>query len=100
MYYQSPVVSVVIPMYNVEKFIARALDSVLAQTYEHYEVICVDDGGTDNTLDIVNSKTQYRIHRFQRKYFSRLKYIYMLAFLQTCHTVFFNQLYLFFTLSM
>ncbi|MBE1298591.1 MAG: glycosyltransferase [Alteromonadaceae bacterium] len=61
MCYQSPVVSVVIPMYNVVKFIARALDSVLAQTYEHYEVICVDDGGTDNTLDIVNSYEDTRI---------------------------------------
>ena len=46
----NPIVSVVVPMYNVEKYITQCLKSILAQTYSNFEVICVDDGCTDNTL--------------------------------------------------
>ena len=45
--------SVVMPTYNGEKFIAAALDSVLQQHDEEIELIIVDDGSTDRTLDIV-----------------------------------------------
>ena len=50
-----PVVSIVIPMYNVEKYIRDCLDSILAQTFTDYEVIAVDDCSTDNTCAIVES---------------------------------------------
>ena len=40
----SETLSVVVPVYNVEKYLSRALDSILQQTYPVYEVICVDDG--------------------------------------------------------
>ncbi|HXF99752.1 MAG TPA: glycosyltransferase family A protein, partial [Bacteroidota bacterium] len=49
----SPLVSVVIPAYNAEKYIRRTLESALAQTYEPFEVIVVDDGSTDATAEIV-----------------------------------------------
>ncbi len=44
-----PLLSVIIPVYNVEEFLAEALDSVLAQTYTNLEIIVVDDGATDSS---------------------------------------------------
>ena len=48
-------VSVVIPIYNVEEFLNECLDSIVYQTLEDIEIICVNDGSTDNSLDILNS---------------------------------------------
>lgn len=48
-------VSVVIPLYNDEKYISKAIESVLNQTYSDYEIIVVNDGSTDNGMEIVNS---------------------------------------------
>jgi len=50
-----PRVSVVIPTYESEKTLARAIDSVLAQTYRDFETIVVDDGSTDGTDEVLNS---------------------------------------------
>lgn len=48
-----PLVSVVIPAYNAERFISRTLESVLAQSYSHLEVLVINDGSTDCTATIV-----------------------------------------------
>ena len=54
----SPLVSVVIPAYNAERFLAKTLQSVLAQTYRHLEVLVVDDGSQDATPAIVTQMAQ------------------------------------------
>lgn len=47
-------ISVIIPVYNAEKYLAETLDSVLNQTFTDFEVIAVNDGSTDNSLNILN----------------------------------------------
>ncbi len=54
-------VSVVIPVYNRENTINRAIDSALSQTYSNVEVIVVDDGSTDKTVSIVKEYDDCRI---------------------------------------
>lgn len=48
------IISIGIPFYNAEKYLENAICSVLAQTYEHWELILVDDGSSDNSLVIAN----------------------------------------------
>ncbi|MBT6982542.1 MAG: glycosyltransferase, partial [Candidatus Marinimicrobia bacterium] len=49
-------ISVVIPTYNRKHTLSRALDSVLAQSYQPFEIIVIDDGSTDGTFDLIKSK--------------------------------------------
>lgn len=48
-------ISVVIPVYNTEKYLSRCLDSVLRQTFRDLEILCVDDGSTDETPELLRS---------------------------------------------
>jgi len=50
---QTPLVSVIIPVYNRESLVGETLDSVIAQTYQNWECIVVDDGSTDRTREVV-----------------------------------------------
>ena len=59
-----PTISVILPTYNRAKFIARAINSILNQTYTDYEIIVVDDGSVDNTKEIL------------KPYMGKIEYIY------------------------
>ncbi|MDO4707928.1 MAG: glycosyltransferase family 2 protein [Porphyromonadaceae bacterium] len=49
---ENGLISVIVPVYNVEKFLPRCLDSIINQTYPHLEIILVDDGSIDSSGDI------------------------------------------------
>jgi glycosyltransferase involved in cell wall biosynthesis len=59
-----PLVSVIMPAYNAQKFITEAVQSVLNQTYRNFELVVVDDGSTDGTKNIVFSFKDERIKYF------------------------------------
>ena len=59
-------ISVVIPLYNKEKQIAKTLQAVLDQTYKNYEIIIVNDGSTDGSVSIVKSFSDSRIQLINR----------------------------------
>ena len=54
-------VSVVIPCYNAERFIKQTINSVLKQTYQNFEILVINDGSTDNSLNFIQSYTDSRI---------------------------------------
>lgn len=53
---EKPLVSVLLPVYNVEKYLDACIDSIEKQTYKNLEVIFVNDGSTDKSLDILNGR--------------------------------------------
>ncbi len=54
----NPLVSVILPVYNTEKYIQESINSILNQTYTPIEIICCDDGSTDNSYEILTSFTK------------------------------------------
>ena len=51
-------VSIIVPVYNVDKYLEKCLDSLINQTLKDIEIICVDDGSTDNSLEILEKYSQ------------------------------------------
>ena len=47
-------VSIIMPVFNVEKYLSQCIDSILNQTHKNFELICIDDGSTDNSLKILH----------------------------------------------
>jgi len=62
----SPKVSVVMPVYNAERFLDIAIDSILSQTFSNFEFIIIDDGSTDGSLKIIKSYKDPRIRLITR----------------------------------
>src|ERR1700744_353025 len=57
----TPSISIIMPVWNGEKFLANAVDSLLAQTFKDFELLVVDDGSTDRTPDILRGYTDPRL---------------------------------------
>ncbi|MGG7036026.1 MAG: glycosyltransferase family 2 protein [Flavobacterium sp.] len=62
-----PYFSVIIPVYNKEKFIKNTLKSVLSQTFTDFEILVINDGSTDNSENRILEFTDKRIHYFSKK---------------------------------
>jgi len=72
-----PIISVIMPVYNVETYIARAVSSVLNQTFLRFEFIIIDDGSMDKTCKIIRSFADPRIRFYERHH---LGTVYQLNF--------------------
>lgn len=59
--------SVIIPYYKKRKYIERCINSVLAQTYQHFEIILVDDGSNDDIAELINKKYSEKVHLIQQQ---------------------------------
>lgn len=58
---RKPLISVLMPAFNAERYIAQAIESVLRQTYPHFELLILNDGSTDRTWDVANQFDDERI---------------------------------------
>jgi len=62
-----PSVSVVIPTYNYAKYIARSVESVVNQSFQDFEILVVDDGSTDNTREVIETKYKTKVRYFYQE---------------------------------
>ena len=72
-----PKFSIIIPGYNVEPYIDRCLESIFNQTNQDFEIIFINDGSTDKTLEVVNKyKDEALTHEERHKYLVRTRDFY------------------------
>lgn len=60
-------ISVIVPVYNLEQYMVDTIESVLAQTYQHFELIVIDDGSTDRTAEICESFCEPKLKLIRQK---------------------------------
>lgn len=53
-----PTISVIVPVYNTQKFLEKCLESIINQTFKDIEIICINDGSTDNSMSILNDYSE------------------------------------------
>ena len=64
---KSPLVSVIMPVYNAQDYVGYAIESILSQTYTNFELIIVDDASSDDSLKMINSYCDERIQVLKRE---------------------------------
>lgn len=62
-----PLVSVIMPLYNAEKYVGEAIQSIIDQTYTHWELLIVNDGSTDNSLEVAQKYQSDKIKVFSQE---------------------------------
>lgn len=60
-------ISVIIPVYNTEKYVRKCIESILGQTYRNFELIIIDDGSVDDSLNVINGFSDERIQVISKK---------------------------------
>lgn len=63
----SPLVSIIMPAYNAEKYIVESIESVINQTYQNWELLIINDGSTDKTVNLISSFNDKRIQFTEQK---------------------------------
>ena len=65
---KGPVISIIVPVYQVEKYVGRCISSLLSQKFTDFEIICVDDGTKDRSCEIIEefAKQDNRIRLFHK----------------------------------
>lgn len=66
-------ISIIMPVYNAEKYVASAIESVINQTFKNFELIIINDGSTDNSEEIISSIEDSRIKYFSQKNIGQTK---------------------------
>ncbi len=62
-----PLISIIIPAYNAEKYLGRAIQSAITQTYENIEIIVIDDGSFDSTVGVARGFADQRMYYFRQE---------------------------------
>ena len=59
-------ISILLPVYNGEKFIVEAINSIFVSSHQNFEIVLIDDGSTDNTVPLINKYKDDRIHLYKK----------------------------------